>query len=121
MDRICIGHSADTTDVDYLDFLLQQGVYLSLDRYPGGGGSPTWQERNATVKELVDRGWTERLMLGHDYAPTPVPAGAARNLGDSDLAPTHSLQPAGSLRSAALRRTFGGWRAVTSRTPLDGQ
>ena len=38
MDRICIGHSADTTDVEYLESLLREGVYLSMDRYPGGEG-----------------------------------------------------------------------------------
>lgn len=80
MDRICIGHSADTTDLDYLESLLQQGVYLSMDRYPGGNGRPEWRDRNATVKALIDRGWVHRLMLGHDHAPgaivkgTPAPA-----------------------------------------------
>jgi phosphotriesterase-related protein len=73
MDRICIGHSADTTDVDYLESLLRQGVYLSMDRYPGGEGRPDWRQRNATVKSLIDRGWAHRLMLGHDHAPAPVP------------------------------------------------
>lgn len=72
MDRICIGHSADTTDVDYLEELLRAGVYLSMDRYPGGNGRPEWQERNATVKALIDRGWAHRLMLGHDHAPGAV-------------------------------------------------
>lgn len=77
MDRVCIGHSADTTDVEYLERLLNAGVYLSMDRYPGGTVAtadgqqqrPTWEQRNATVKALVDRGWAHRLMLGHDYAP----------------------------------------------------
>ncbi|MCK9487171.1 MAG: hypothetical protein M0R73_10825 [Dehalococcoidia bacterium] len=78
MDRVCIGHSADTTDVGYLERLLEAGVYLSMDRYPGGsvptmdGGTqerPTWQQRNDTVRALIDRGWAHRLMLGHDYAP----------------------------------------------------
>ncbi|MCI0890355.1 MAG: phosphotriesterase-related protein, partial [Chloroflexi bacterium] len=75
MERICIGHSADTTDVDYLTELLNAGVYLSMDRYPGGPGRPNWKQRNATVKALIDSGWTHRLMLGHDYAPGPVMAG----------------------------------------------
>ncbi len=75
LDRVCIGHSADTTDADYLEDLLRAGVYLSLDRYPslnryrGYEDTPSWQERNATVKTLIDRGWESRLMLGHDYAP----------------------------------------------------
>jgi phosphotriesterase-related protein len=76
MDRVCIGHSADTTNLDYLEALLNAGVYLSMDRYPGSGDHPTWQERNATVKALIDRGWAERLMLGHDYAPARILAGA---------------------------------------------
>jgi phosphotriesterase-related protein len=74
MERICIGHSADTTDVEYLVSLLEAGVYLSMDRYPGADGRPDWRQRNATVKALVERGWAHRLMLGHDYAPAPVSA-----------------------------------------------
>jgi phosphotriesterase-related protein len=76
MDRICIGHSADSTDLAYLEDLLRAGVYLSMDRYPGREGRPNWEQRNATVKALVDRGWASKLMLGHDYAPAPVVAGA---------------------------------------------
>ena len=75
MDRICIGHSADSTDVDYLESLLNAGVYLSMDRYPGRDGRPNWEQRNATVKALIDRGWGERLMIGHDYSPGMVRAG----------------------------------------------
>ncbi|MCC6386292.1 MAG: phosphotriesterase-related protein [Dehalococcoidia bacterium] len=75
MDRICIGHSADTTDVDYLEGLLHTGVWLSMDRYPGAAGRPNWEQRNATVKALVDRGWAHRMMLGHDHAPSPVLTG----------------------------------------------
>jgi phosphotriesterase-related protein len=82
MERICIGHSADTTDVAYLESLLKTGVYLSMDRYPGAEGRPDWRQRNATVKALIDRGWAHRLMLGHDYAPTPV---SARHRGDGSL------------------------------------
>jgi phosphotriesterase-related protein len=76
MDRIAIGHSADTTDVGYLESLLQAGVFLSMDRYPGAPGRPNWEQRNATVKALIDRGWANRLMLGHDYAPAPILTGA---------------------------------------------
>ena len=74
--QVCIGHSADTDDVDYLEDLLKAGVYMSLDRYPGSASSSMpWETRNATVKALIDRGWVERLMLGHDYAPRAVRAG----------------------------------------------
>jgi phosphotriesterase-related protein len=76
LHQVCIGHSADTEDVDYLEDLLKAGVYMSLDRYPGSASSSLpWQKRNATVQALIERGWVERLMLGHDYAPRPVPVG----------------------------------------------
>ena len=75
---VCIGHSADSTDVDYLEDLLKAGVYVSMDRYPGVPPRPEWRDRNRTVEALLDRGWAHQLMLGHDYArdyrkpPTPV-------------------------------------------------
>jgi len=75
MERVCIGHSADTTDIEYLMGLLEKGVFLSMDRYPGREERPDWKTRNATVKALIDRGFAGRIMLGHDYAPGPVFAG----------------------------------------------
>lgn len=75
MHRVCIGHSADTTDIEYLESLLRLGVYLSMDRYPGRPGRVQWPERNATVAELVRRGWAGRLMLGHDYGVPLVQRG----------------------------------------------
>lgn len=91
MDRIAIGHSADTTDVDYLEGLLKAGVYLSMDRYPGAAGRPNWEQRNTTVKALIDRGWANRLMLGHDYAPAPIPAGMPAPTGPAASEPTRYL------------------------------
>ena len=35
-----------------------------MDRYPGR--TPTWEQRNVTEKALIDRGWGDRIMLGHD-------------------------------------------------------
>ena len=85
MDRVCIGHAADSTNLDYLEWLLNQGVYVSMDRYRESPGRVTWQERNARVKALVERGWASRLMLGHDgHATFPfrkdrVPEGGFQN------------------------------------------
>ncbi len=88
MDRVCIGHSADTTDVAYLEALLNEGVYLSMDRYPGSGERPNWEQRNATVRALIERGWAERIMLGHDHAPRAIVRGAAE---PADEGPTRYL------------------------------
>jgi phosphotriesterase-related protein len=67
---IAIGHSADSTDVEYLEAMLNEGVYLSMDRYPMRPDRPHWQERNVTVQALVERGWAHRIMLGHDTSVT---------------------------------------------------
>ena len=78
MSRVYIGHSNDTRDVDYIVGLLETGVWVGLDRFPGGRfpGVPLWQERTQIVKRLIDEGWGGRIMLGHDYSlpsgqPTP--------------------------------------------------
>jgi len=68
MNLVCIGHSNDTTDLSYLTGLLEKGVWLGMDRYPGGGPDiPYWQERSRVVKSLIDQGWGDRIMLAHDW------------------------------------------------------
>ena len=72
LDRVYIGHSNDTTDTDYLAGLLRKGVWIGLDRYPGGRypGTPNWEERTETVKRLIDTGYAHRIMLSHDWSVT---------------------------------------------------
>jgi phosphotriesterase-related protein len=59
-----LDHSNDTTDIEYLTWLLEQGCYLGLDRYPGRGVSP--RARTNTMKALIDAGWADRLCPSHD-------------------------------------------------------
>ena len=72
LDRVYIGHSNDTTDIGYLIGLLRKGVWIGLDRYPGGrtAGTPDWEGRTNTVKQLIDAGFSNRIMLGHDWSVT---------------------------------------------------
>ena len=74
LNRVYVGHSNDDTDVGYLTGLLEEGVWLGLDRYPGGRTpeTPTWDVRTAVVKQLVDAGWAHRLMLSHDHSTPAV-------------------------------------------------
>jgi phosphotriesterase-related protein len=74
LNRVYIGHSNDTRDVDYITGLLKSGVWVGLDRFPGGRypDVPLWQERTEIVKRLIDEGWGGRIMLGHDHS---VPSG----------------------------------------------
>jgi phosphotriesterase-related protein len=64
LTRVKIDHSNDTTDIEYLEWILDQGCYLGLDRYPGRLVSP--HMRTLTMKRLMDLGHTERLCPSHD-------------------------------------------------------
>ena len=70
LGRVYIGHSNDSTDTGYLIGLLEKGVWIGMDRYPGGrtGGTPQWEERTETVKKLIDAGFGHRIMLSHDWS-----------------------------------------------------
>ena len=68
MNLVCIGHSNDSTDIQYLTGLLEQGVWLGMDRYPGGQlGTPLWKQRTKIIKSLIELGWGHRIMLAHDW------------------------------------------------------
>lgn len=70
LNRVYVGHSNDTTDTEYLLGLLRRGVWLGLDRYPGGRmpGTPNWEQRTETAKRLLDAGFGERIMISHDWS-----------------------------------------------------
>jgi phosphotriesterase-related protein len=80
--RVKVDHSNDTTDVEYLTWLLEQGCYLGLDRYPGSNVSP--EARTKTMKALIDAGYAHRLLPSHDHslvwvmAETPLISPEAR-------------------------------------------
>ena len=64
LERVKIDHSNDTTDTEYLKWILDQGCFLGLDRYPGHLVSP--HMRTVTMKTLIDDGYAERLCPAHD-------------------------------------------------------
>ena len=78
LNRVYIGHSNDDTDMEYLLGLLNKGVWLGLDRYPGGlvAGTPNWEQRTEVAKRLMDAGFTNRIMLSHDYSVPKARHGA---------------------------------------------
>lgn len=98
LNRVYIGHSNDTTDTDYLIGLLRRGVWIGMDRYPGGAGgaTPNWERRTETVKKLLDAGWGHRVMLSHDWINNNSPeAQRQRQLTNPDgyLFITHKVLP----------------------------
>jgi len=67
--RVQIAHCGDTDDVAYIERLIEQGVYVGLDRY-GLEMFLAIEKRNATAAELLRRGHAERLMISQDYCAT---------------------------------------------------
>lgn len=68
--KVVLGHSGDTTDLDYLMEIADAGSILGLDRFGhtgGPNGAPlSTDEKIATVVSLVERGYSDRLVLSHD-------------------------------------------------------
>ena len=67
--RVQIAHCGDTDDVDYIESLLEKGVYVGLDRYGLELFLPI-DKRNATAAELLRRGHAERMMISQDFCAT---------------------------------------------------
>ncbi len=65
-DKIQIAHTGDTDDLDYIERLLETGVWIGMDRYGIDLFLPT-DKRNATVLELLARGYAERMFLSQDF------------------------------------------------------
>jgi len=75
LNRVYVGHSNDTTDIGYLTGLLEKGVWMGLDRNPGSRPElPNWQARTETTYKLIEAGFVDRIMLGHDWSVATMPA-----------------------------------------------
>ncbi len=67
LDRVIIGHSGDTEDLDYLRSLMDEGSAIGLDRF-GMEHVLTDDRRARTVLALLRLGYADRLILSHDAA-----------------------------------------------------
>jgi phosphotriesterase-related protein len=116
--RIQIAHCGDTDDVGYIEKLIEQGVYVGLDRYGLEMYLPI-DKRNATAVELLRRGHAERLMISQDFCASidwfPLEAaevfeasGAIRNwsmtLVFDEVVP--ALREAGAMDDAVFNTIF---------------
>lgn len=65
LSRVVIGHSGDTTDLDYLGELMAAGSYIGMDRF-GVDAFLGFEDRVATVAALCERGYADQIVLSHD-------------------------------------------------------
>jgi phosphotriesterase-related protein len=69
LNRVYIGHSNDTTDLEYLQGLLAKGVWLGMDRLRTMGQiGPDVEGRAQTLAALIRAGFGDRLMVSHDWS-----------------------------------------------------
>jgi phosphotriesterase-related protein len=64
-ERVVLGHSGDSGDVDHLSALADMGFILGMDRF-GIYTETTFEGRCDTVVELCRRGYAEKMVLAHD-------------------------------------------------------
>ena len=67
LSRVIIGHSGDTTDLNYLEELIAAGSYLGMDRF-GLDNILGFDDRVDIVATMCARGHADRMVLAHDAA-----------------------------------------------------
>lgn len=68
-EKIAIGHMCGSTDIAYHEEVLKRGVYINLDRFGLQGElfhTPTDEQRMDVIKTLCDKGYGDKILLGHD-------------------------------------------------------
>ncbi|GCD92807.1 phosphotriesterase family protein [Embleya hyalina] len=63
--KVIIGHAGDTTDLDYLTRLADEGSFLGLDRF-GLNGFLSFDDRVGTLIALIERGYLDHIVISHD-------------------------------------------------------
>jgi phosphotriesterase-related protein len=69
LSKVQIAHTGDSDDLDYIEGLLEKGVWIGLDRYGLELFLP-YERRQETTKALLERGYAERLFLSADSVAT---------------------------------------------------
>jgi phosphotriesterase-related protein len=67
LSKVVLGHSGDTTDLDYLSELADAGCLLGMDRFGLDLITPL-ADRVGTVAAMCERGYAVRMLLSHDAA-----------------------------------------------------
>jgi phosphotriesterase-related protein len=80
-DRVSLGHSDDTKDVNYLIGLAKRGYTIGIDHVFYGATKPAkgqpdyvkylrqipWQQRAGYIKQLIDAGFGDKIFLSNDW------------------------------------------------------
>ena len=81
-----IAHCGDSPDADYVERLLQKGIYVGLDRYGIEMYLP-YDQRQTVAVELLERGYASQLFISADSCATIdwFPAEVAAQLAEAGM------------------------------------
>lgn len=65
LSRVIIGHSGDTTDIEYLEKLISKGSYIGMDRF-GIDSLLPFEDRVNTVAKMCALGHANQMVLSQD-------------------------------------------------------
>ncbi|MBQ8563024.1 MAG: hypothetical protein IJ443_03925 [Firmicutes bacterium] len=70
MNNVSVGHIPETTDMDFVKWIYDQGVWLGIDRMPilllPGEYAVATDTRIKFIKQLLDAGMGDRMLFSHD-------------------------------------------------------
>jgi len=67
LTRVVIGHCGDTTDIEYLEKLMEKGSFIGMDRF-GIDAILPFDRRVETVAGLCRKGYAGKIILSQDAA-----------------------------------------------------
>lgn len=70
MNNVVVGHIPETTDIDFVKWIYDQGVWLGIDRMPilllPGEYAVATETRIKFIKTMLDAGMGDRMLFSHD-------------------------------------------------------
>ena len=69
LSLVQVAHTGDTDDLDYIERLLDKGVFVGMDRF-GQEMLLPYEDRMRTLLTLLERGYADRIFLGADSGGT---------------------------------------------------
>ena len=74
MNQVVVGHIPETTDIDFVKWIYDQGVWLGMDRLPivmmPGEYAVATDTRIKFIKTMLDAGMGDRMLFSHDFMST---------------------------------------------------
>ena len=118
LDKVQIAHCGDSPDADYVEGIIQKGVWAGLDRYGIEMYQP-FEQRIAVHLALLERGYADRIFVSADSCATIdwFAAETGKQMADAGLIQDWTIKIVHDKVLPALRE--GGMTEEQERTMLN--